>query len=83
MMVNDDKMWFRPKNFGWGIGLPLTWQGWLMMALHVALILCILALLRHSPIAMVAAAVTATLLPFPLYASRTQGGIHWRWGRGK
>jgi hypothetical protein len=22
------KYWFRAKRYGWGWGLPLTWQGW-------------------------------------------------------
>jgi hypothetical protein len=24
----SDKYWFRAKQYGWGWGLPLTWQGW-------------------------------------------------------
>jgi hypothetical protein len=25
--------WFRAKRFGWGWGLPLTWEGWVALAL--------------------------------------------------
>lgn len=29
-LMNDDgrTYWFRAKRYGWGWGLPLTWQGW-------------------------------------------------------
>ncbi|MGB6489033.1 MAG: hypothetical protein WBE91_19315 [Steroidobacteraceae bacterium] len=32
-MLEDDgnhKYWFRAKRYGWGWGLPLTWQGWVV-----------------------------------------------------
>jgi hypothetical protein len=25
------KPWFRAKKYGWGWGLPLTWQGWVVL----------------------------------------------------
>jgi hypothetical protein len=31
------KYWFRAKQYGWGWGLPLSWQGWLVLAAFVAL----------------------------------------------
>lgn len=30
--------WFPAKRFGWGWGPPVTWQGWLVIAVYVALI---------------------------------------------
>jgi len=30
--------WFPAKRYGWGWGLPGTWQGWLVMAAFVALL---------------------------------------------
>jgi len=30
--------WFPAKRYGWGWGFPRTWQGWLVIALYVALI---------------------------------------------
>jgi hypothetical protein len=34
----SDRYWFPAKRYGWGWGLPLTWQGWVVMAAYVALI---------------------------------------------
>ena len=28
------KPWFPAKKYGWGWGLPLTWQGWVVLALY-------------------------------------------------
>lgn len=30
--------WFTAKRYGWGWGLPATWQGWLVMAAFAALL---------------------------------------------
>jgi len=30
--------WFRAKRYGWGWGLPATWQGWVVLAVFIALI---------------------------------------------
>ena len=29
--------WFRAKRYGWGWGLPLRWQGWLVLVAYLAL----------------------------------------------
>jgi hypothetical protein len=31
--------WFPAKKFGWGWGLPVCWQGWLVMAIWLLLII--------------------------------------------
>ena len=37
-MESDAKYWFPAKRYGWGWGLPITWQGWLVLAAFVVLI---------------------------------------------
>lgn len=32
------RYWFSAKRYGWGWGLPLTWQGWAFLAAFIALI---------------------------------------------
>ncbi|MEO6113242.1 MAG: hypothetical protein ABIP07_02175 [Sphingomicrobium sp.] len=82
-LVNDNRPWFRARTYGFGAGLPLAWQGWALLALHVALILGVTLLLRASPVALVAAVMALALAPMPIYAARTEGGWRWRWGDGK
>ena len=38
MMDNPKKYWFKRKLYGWG-WIPVTWQGWLITALFLAVIL--------------------------------------------
>lgn len=33
MTSNDRKIWFPAKRYGWGWGLPVAWQGWVVLLL--------------------------------------------------
>ncbi len=37
-MENAHRYWFRAKRYGWGWGLPLTWEGWVSLVVFVGLI---------------------------------------------
>ena len=39
MPNQDQKYWFRAKRYGWGWGLPLTWQGWTVFAAWFAVVI--------------------------------------------
>jgi len=41
--------WFKAKRYGWGWGLPLTWQGWLSFGLFIAVWLVALLTLLVVP----------------------------------
>jgi hypothetical protein len=34
---NPPRYWFPAKRYGWGWGLPCTWQGWLVLAAYLGL----------------------------------------------
>jgi hypothetical protein len=36
-MPTEPKYWFPAKRYGWGWGVPRTWQGWLVLAAFVLL----------------------------------------------
>jgi len=36
-MPNSDPYWFPAKRFGWGWGLPATWQGWVVLIVWLGL----------------------------------------------
>jgi hypothetical protein len=75
----DDKPWFRPKRIGYGSGLPIAWQGWVLMISHAMLIAGIAHLLlqRHVIVGAVLM-IVAVVAPLPVYRARTKGGWHWR-----
>jgi hypothetical protein len=72
--------WFRAKRFGYGAGLPFKWQGWVLLAAHMAIIVGIAAALAGQPVLMMALLILAAIAPFPLYRARTEGGWRWRIG---
>jgi len=37
-MTEAPRYWFRAKRYGWGWGLPLTWQGWVVLLAFVLLL---------------------------------------------
>ena len=73
----DGRPWFRAKSHGYGTGLPIAWQGWLLLALHIALIAGLAVLLQDQPVLMAIAIILAAVVPMPIYRARTEGG--WRW----
>jgi hypothetical protein len=38
-MSPASKYWFQVERYGWGWGLPISWQGWGALAVFVALII--------------------------------------------
>jgi hypothetical protein len=39
MTREDRDIWFPAKRYGWGWGLPVTWQGWAVMAAYFVVLL--------------------------------------------
>ncbi|WP_447760040.1 hypothetical protein [Sphingopyxis panaciterrae] len=76
-LLLDHRPWFRAKRRGYGTGLPIAWQGWLFLALHIAMITGLAILLQGRPVFMTIAVILAGLTPMPLYRAKTEGG--WRW----
>ena len=37
-MPIEKRYWFRAKRYGWGWGLPGTWQGWVVMLAYFVLL---------------------------------------------
>ena len=37
-MTDERKYWFPAKRFGWGWGVPQTWQGWAVIVAYVMFI---------------------------------------------
>lgn len=77
----EEGAWFAPKRYGYGAGLPIAWQGWLLIGSHIALIAGLAKLLQHVPPLQFVAVLVAAFAPLPIYAAKTEGGWHWRWGK--
>lgn len=80
-MAAKKRYWFPVKKYGWGWGLPATWQGWLVLAAYLALVFG--GMLFIDPGANVAGyllyvgVVSAVLV---VICWRTGEPPRWRWG---
>jgi hypothetical protein len=81
-MPEQSRYWFPAKRYGWGWGFPTTWQGWLVIALYVALIGAGAAIISPSRQPGVFAAYVIFLSCLLIAVCWTKGEPpHWRWGR--
>lgn len=79
--MTDRRYWFTAKSYGWGWGLPATWQGWVVLLAFVLLMIAggIFVLPRfgllwfYGYVAVLVAALT-------LVCWRTGPPPRWRWG---
>jgi hypothetical protein len=82
----DTSYWFRAKKYGYGAGLPLTWQGWVTLGLYLVGLAGIGFLDRQQvPAArIIAFALFVVMTGFVMALCRhhTKGGWKWRWGNG-
>lgn len=80
-MTDTKKYWFPAKRYGWGWGAPSTWQGWVVVAAYVVLLVVGVLTLppAQSPVAFTA---YVTLISVFLVAVCWAKGEppRWRWG---
>lgn len=81
-MRDDKDIWFPAKRYGWGWGLPITWQGWVVFLIWLACLVAGLFFIRpntHSPLAFAAFVLmmTALLIGVCLWKGEKP---RWRWG---
>ncbi len=75
------KYWFPAKRYGWGWGLPITWQGWLVLAAFFALVVAGFFLFppHNAPEAFLAYVAVLSAALFGV-CWRTGEPPRWRWG---
>ncbi|HEV2539907.1 MAG TPA: hypothetical protein VGU03_09395 [Frateuria sp.] len=74
-------IWFPAKRYGWGWGLPITWQGWLVLLVCLGIVAAAVHFVPpdRDPLAFalaIGAAVVAQSVAFWLKGERPR----WRWG---
>lgn len=79
MPLPKDKAWFAVKTYGWGWGLPLRWQGWVVLAAFFGGVLAGAPLAKTSlPLfAAYSVVLCAALIGFCYWKGEKAG---WRWG---
>ena len=78
--MSDGPEWFAPKRYGYGAGLPISWQGWALTIGYVAIVIGLVLALKHRPIQLIALVVPMTATFVVIAGRTTRGGWRWRWG---
>ncbi len=78
--MSDDPEWFAPKRYGFGSGMPISWQGWLATLVYAGAMVGAALLLRNNHLQMIAIFIPLTAVFLIISAKTTRGGWRWRWG---
>jgi hypothetical protein len=79
--MSDGPEWFAPKRYGYGSGMPLSWQGWAVTIGFVLVVTALSLWLSNRPAELVAAMILPTVGFMVICARTTRGGWRWRWGK--
>lgn len=84
MAENGRNIWFPAKTYGWGWGLPCTWQGWVVMIAYVGLVILAVFVIRPNQHTEQFLAVAGGLsILFVLICWWKGERPSWRWGDKK
>ena len=78
--MTDGPEWFAPKRYGYGAGLPISWQGWAILIGYMAITFAIAFLFATRPLILFAIIIPLTTVLLVITARTTRGGWRWRWG---
>jgi hypothetical protein len=78
--MNDNPEWFAAKRYGYGAGLPISWQGWAVMLGFMLIALADALLFATRPLILIAILIPAIAVLLVITARTTRGGWRWRWG---
>jgi hypothetical protein len=79
-LSDDGPEWFAPKRYGYGPGLPVTWQGWAFMLSSIAITVGLCLALRDHPLQLTAALIPLIVAMLVIGCRKTRGGCQWRFG---
>ena len=78
--MSKDRDWFAPKRYGWGVGVPISWQGWALLLGYFVLLGLASLLIRYSWVGYGSIVAIVTIVFIVISARTTKGGWRWRWG---
>lgn len=79
--MSDGPEWFAPRRYGYGTGLPISWQGWALTLGYSSIVLALaLTIGRSDPPQFIAVIILPTIAFLVICARTTRGGWRWRWG---
>ncbi len=71
--------WFSAKSHGYGAGLPIAWQGWVLLLGYLAVVIGgALRFARNRPLLFFSAVIVLTVGFVWVTKQTTRGGWRWR-----
>jgi hypothetical protein len=78
--MSDGPEWFAPKRYGYGAGMPISWQGWAVTLAYIAIVGLLAARFQDNFPQFLALVIPVTVVFIVIAARTTRGGWRWRWG---
>jgi hypothetical protein len=82
-MTDKSEFWFPVKRYGWGWGLPVRWQGWVVFAAYLALMFAGINYFRPqrdlAGLLVYLGVLTVALVA--IVAAKGERPAGWRWGK--
>ena len=79
-MDDDGPKWFAPKRYGYGAGLPISWQGWVVTITFVLITIAVATSIGERPYVLIPAILLPAIAFIVIAMKTTRGGWRWRWG---
>ncbi|MGB8326382.1 MAG: hypothetical protein WCE48_02255 [Steroidobacteraceae bacterium] len=80
-MPEDPEYWFPAKRYGWGWGLPIRWQGWVVVVGYLVLLFGGMVVIDPRTRAGAFSVYVVVLsLVLVVVCLRTGEPPRWRWG---
>ena len=78
--MTEGPEWFAAKRYGYGAGLPVSWQGWAIMIGFMAIVAAVAYLFGDQRVRLIGIIVPLSAALIVITARTTRGGWRWRWG---
>ena len=79
--MSEGPDWFAPKRYGIGSGMPIAWQGWVVLAAFFAITAGATAAFARQPLILASILVPTVAILLVITARTTRGGWRWRWDK--
>ena len=79
--VTNPTYWFHRKQYGWGWGIPATWQGWVVLGAYLVLVIAPLLLSNTTGAVLSLVAIVVATPILIVIAIRKGEPPQWQWGR--
>jgi len=80
MSDEDREIWFPAKRYGWGWGLPVAWQGWVVLLVYMVLLYLGVKEYLRAPDLMFFAYLAVITLGLIVICYKKGEPPRWRWG---